>query len=108
MDHFEGLVSTLLEDDGYWVRRSHTVNLSKAEKANTGKPSIPRPEIDILAFRFETNTIIALEVKSYLDSPGIKLVDLTVEHELASGRFKLFTSSLYRNIVLTRLKADLI
>jgi hypothetical protein len=108
MDHFEGLVSMLLEAEGYWVRRSYAVNLSKEAKKETGKPSIPRPEIDILAFHAKSNILIALEVKSLLDSPGVRLADLQLEHELAEGRFKLFTTATYRRIVLDALRAELI
>jgi len=108
MDHFEGLICTLLEAEGYWVRRSFKVNVSKEEKRAIGKHSIPRPEIDILAFRFSENTVIAVEVKSFLDSPGLKLEDLHAEHDVPEGRYKLFTTERYRSIVLARLKQDLI
>ena len=108
MDHFEGLICTLLEAEGYWVRRSFKVSVTKEEKRAIGKPSIPRPEIDILALNFKKNEVLTLEVKSYLDSPGIALKDLMLEHEIPEGRFKLFTSKNYRSIVLTRLMQDLI
>jgi len=47
MDHFESIMCTLLEAEGYWVRRSFKVNVTKKEKRHVGKPSIPRPEIDL-------------------------------------------------------------
>jgi hypothetical protein len=47
-------------------------------------------------------------VKSLLDSPGVRLADLQLEHELAEGRFKLFTTATYRRIVLDALRAELI
>ncbi|WP_295856936.1 hypothetical protein [uncultured Xylophilus sp.] len=108
MDHFESLVCTLLETDGYWIRRSFKVSLTKEEKREIGKPSIPRPEIDILAFRFEKNEVVAMEVKSFLDSGGLALKQLQAEHETPEGRYKLFTSKRYRTIVLERLHQDLI
>jgi hypothetical protein len=108
MDHFESLVCTLLEAEGYWLRRSFKVNVTKEEKRAIGKHSIPRPEIDILAFRFRDNSVVAVEVKSFLDSPGLKLEQLQAEHEVPEGRYKLFTAEKYRSIVLARLHQDLI
>ncbi len=107
MDHFEGIVRTLLENEGYWVRQSFKVNLTKQEKRDTGKHSIPRPEIDLLAFKPSENCVLALEVKSYLDSPGVRVSDLEVTHKIAEGRYKLFTCENYRNIVVKRLALDL-
>ena len=108
MDYFEGIIKTLLEHEGYWVRQSFKVNLTKQEKRDIGKHSIPRPEIDLLAFKPKSNELIALEAKSFLDSPGVRMEDLAVEHEIPEGRYKLFTCPRYRKIVLSRLKKDLI
>ncbi|MEQ8786221.1 MAG: hypothetical protein RIC55_07975 [Pirellulaceae bacterium] len=108
MDHFESIVATLLEAENYWIRRSFKVNLTKEEKRRIGKPSIPRPEIDLLAFDFSVNEIVAIEAKSYLDSPGVKLVQLQEEHDIPEGRYKLFTSERYRSVVLSRLLNDLL
>ena len=107
MDHFEGIIKTLLEHEGYWVRLSFKVNLTKEEKRLIGKHSIPRPEIDLLAFKPESNLVIAFEAKSYFDSPGVKSEDLIESHSIPEGRYKLFTCENYRNIVLARLKSDL-
>ena len=74
MDHFESIIKTLLEAEGYWVRQSFKVNLTKEEKRQIGKPSIPRPEIDLLALHFARNEVLAFEAKSFLDSPGVKLL----------------------------------
>ena len=108
MDYFEGLIKTLLEHEGYWVRQSFKVNLTKQEKRDIGKPSIPRPEVDILAFKPENNQVIAFEAKSYLDSPGVKLNELQQSHVIPEGRYKLFTCDNYRSIVFLRMKQDLI
>lgn len=107
MDHFESIIATLLEAEGYWVRRSFKVNVTKEEKRQIGKHSIPRPEIDLLALHFSRNEVLALEAKSFLDSPGVKLVQLQEEHEVPEGRYKLFTSQRYRSIVFSRLLQDL-
>ena len=108
MDHFESIIATLLEAEGYWVRRSFKVNVTKEEKRQIGKHSIPRPEIDLLALHFSTNEVLALEAKSFLDSPGVKLAQLKEEYEIPEGRYKLFTSERYRSVVLVRLLQDLI
>lgn len=108
MDHFESIIATLLEAEGYWVRRSFKVNVTKEEKRQIGKHSIPRPEIDLLALHFARNEVLAFEAKSFLDSPGVKLTQLQEEHEIPEGRYKLFTSKGYRSIVLSRLLQDLI
>jgi len=108
MDHFEAIVKTLLEAEGYWVRQSFKVNLTKEEKQDIGKPSIPRPEIDLLAFNVSRNEILALEAKSFLDSPGVTLSHLEEVHDLPEGRYKLFTSKRYRTVVMARLSKDLI
>ncbi|QDL55650.1 hypothetical protein [Rhodoferax aquaticus] len=107
MDHFEGIVGMLLEAEGYWVRRSFKVNVTPEEKRAIGKHSIPRPEIDLLALHFQRNEVIALEAKSYFDSPGVKFADLMEVHEVPEGRYKLFTTERYRNIVFERLRQDL-
>jgi hypothetical protein len=108
MDHFESIISTLLEADGYWVRRSFKIGVKKEEKRQVGKHSIPRPEIDLLALSLSKNEVIAFEAKSFLDSPGVRLSDLQKEYEVQEGRYKLFTSKRYREVVLARLKQDLI
>ena len=108
MDHFEAIIKTLLEHEGHWVRQSFKVNLTKQEKRDIGKHSIPRPEIDLLAYNVNTNNIIALEAKSYLDSPGVRYNELCEKHDIPEGRYKLFTCENYRNIVFSRLKKDLI
>lgn len=106
-DHFENLVRTLLEGEGFWVFQSFKVDLTKEEKRRIGKPSLPRPEIDLLAFRFSSNEIIAIEAKSYLDSRGVRLEELAASHEIPEGRFKLFTCQNFQAVVLQRLKAQL-
>lgn len=108
MELFEGIIKTLLEHEGYWVRQSFKVNLTKEEKRAIGKHSIPRPEIDLLAFKPGTNSMIVLEAKSYFDSPGVKISELLEHHKIPEGRYKLFTCENYRNIVFSRLVKDLV
>lgn len=82
--------------------------MTKEEKRQVGKHSIPRPEVDLLALHFSRNEALVLEAKSFLDSPGVKLAQLQEEHEVPEGRYKLFTSQRYRSVVLSRLLQDLI
>ena len=108
IDKFENIVTTLLEEEGFWVRHKFKVSVSLEEKKQIGKQSSPKPEIDMLAFNLRTNEVLALDVKAYLDSPGAKLSLLQEEHDVPTGRFKLFTSERYRSLVLARLLQDLI
>jgi hypothetical protein len=108
MDSFESIICTLLEADHYWVRRSFKINLKAEEKRKVGKPTMPRPEIDLLALSFSKNEVIAFEAKSYLDSLGVQLAELQQENDEQKGHYKLFTSKRYREVVLARLKQDLI
>ncbi|MCC2524182.1 hypothetical protein [Vibrio coralliilyticus] len=108
MDYFESIIKTLLEADGYWVKQSFKVNVTKQEKRDIGKHSIPRPEMDLIAYNPTQNQVIVMEAKSYLDSPGVKYDSLLQETEIPEGRYKLFTCENYRNIVLNRLKLDLL
>jgi len=108
MDNFEALVRLLLEQEGYWTRQSQKVNLSKEEKIEIGKPSIPRPEIDVIGYNPASNTVIAMEVKSYFDSPGVPCSELEKgPFQQPEGKYKLFTSPTYRKIVFSRLRSDL-
>ncbi|MEM7243262.1 MAG: hypothetical protein AAF429_13845 [Pseudomonadota bacterium] len=108
MDFFESAIKTILEDQGLWVMSSFKVELTKDEKAQIGRPTIPRPEIDLIAFDFAKNTVTAWEVKSFLDSGGVKIKELEERFEIPSGRYKLFTCQNYRDVVFARLKKQLI
>lgn len=108
MDHFEYIAKLLLERDGFWTRTSFKVNLSKQQKRDTGKHTIPRPEIDIVAFKPSAREVLAVEVKSLFDSPGVNPEELTVHHDVAAGGYKLFTTPNYREIVTKQLTEDLL
>jgi hypothetical protein len=107
MEYFETIIKTLLEHEGYWVRQSFKVNLTKQEKKQIGKPSVPRPEIDLLALKPKSQEVLVLEAKSHFDSPGVRLADIQEEFQIPEGRYKLFTCTNYRNVVLNRLTQDL-
>lgn len=106
MNAFEQIVAKLLEEDGYWVRISVKINLTKQEKVLLGKPSLPRPEIDIVAYSVHQNMLYLLEVKSFLDSNGVYYEHVANDNEVRDGRYKLLTSNQYRNILVSRLKED--
>jgi hypothetical protein len=66
MDAFENLIAMLLRRDGYWTTTSVKVELTKDEKKSINRPSNPRWEIDVVAYKGATNQILAVECKSYL------------------------------------------
>ncbi len=106
MDAFEQLVGQLLEYEKYWVQHSVKVDLTILEKEKIGKKTTPRPEIDIAAFDIPNNTVYLLEVKSYLDSPGVKFESVIADTEVQEGRYKILTSRNYQNVISERLLQD--
>lgn len=106
MDYFENIIFKILENENKWVRQNVKVNLTVEEKRKTGKPSIPRPDLDLVAYNIKTNTLEIWEVKSYLDSPGVKYSELNVVNEKTKGRYKILTTPSYRKIVANRLIND--
>lgn len=72
MDSFEQVVSEILWQEGYWVRTSDKVELTKEEKREINLPSSPRWEIDVVAYKAQNNALLAVECKSYLDNPGVR------------------------------------
>lgn len=67
---FEQLVSEILWMEGYWVRTSVKVELTKEEKRLIGRHSSPRWELDIVAYNGRDNLLRVVECKSYFDSVG--------------------------------------
>ncbi|MBX3560638.1 MAG: hypothetical protein KF780_02390 [Sphingomonas sp.] len=101
MDAFEHVVAEIFWSLGYWVRTSVKVDLSKAEKVEIGLPSMPRPEIDLVAYHGGSNRLLALECKSYLDSRGVTYVEICGDAD--SKTYKLFRRQKMREVVLRRL-----
>ena len=99
MDAFESIVAKLLWEGGYWTTVGYKVNLSKEQKVQLGKHSMPRPEIDIVAYRARDNHLLWVECKSYLDSTGVRITALTGEDEVNSPHYKVFTWPAYRELV---------
>lgn len=108
MDAFEFLVSSLLHKEGYWVETSHMVELTKEEKITIGRPSSPRWELDLIAYKGNENQVLAVECKSFLDSTGVRYAGVA-GHDLSDAkRYKLFNDPVLRKTVLNRLAKQLV
>ena len=101
MDAFEHVIAELFWAQGYWVRTGVKVDLSKADKVELENPSMPRPEIDLVAYKGRDNTLLAIECKSYLDSRGVTYGEICGLKE--SKTYKLFRRPELRKLVLKRL-----
>ena len=99
MNAFEDIVKLYLEEKGYWVRQSVKVNISKEDKRKLKKPSMPRPEIDIVALNVKENELLLVEVKSFLDSYGVHYEGVSGKDKKDAERYKLFTNSLLRKTI---------
>jgi len=108
MDAFENLVAMLLEREGYWVRSGVKVELSKEEKRQIGRPSSPRWELDIVAYKGNDNSLLVVECKSFLDSRGVDASAFAGAADGRPDRYKLFTDSVLRRVVFHRLETQLV
>ena len=107
MDSFESIVRTIFENNGYWVKTSFKVDLTKEEKQKIDRPSSPRWELDIVAFKGgKGKEILVVECKSYLDSPGVKADGL--KNGKWKERYKLFNEEKLRKVVFNRLLKQLV
>ena len=102
MDAFEELVAELFRAKGFWVQRNVKIDLTLAEKRDLNNPSMPRPEIDLVAYQPASNILMAIECKSYLDSQGVHVRDLKPGGRYGR-RYKMFTDAVLRNLVLKNL-----
>lgn len=108
MDAFETVVVSILQQQGYWTLASVKVELTKAEKIKIGRPSSPRWELDIVAYRGKGNEFLVIECKSYLDSLGVECGAFDGTNKEAEKRYKLFCEPTLRRIVLRRLERQLV
>lgn len=108
MDAFEALVGTLLEHYGFWIRPSFKVELTVAEKRAISRPSSPRWELDLVAYRGSTNEVLMIECKSYLDSTGVRIGALNGAEARFAERFKLFNDPALLRVVRRRLVLQLV
>jgi hypothetical protein len=89
------------------MRASFKVELTKAEKKSIGKATMPRLELDLIAYKGQTNQLLVVECKAFLDSPGVRYAGFDGSSERYANRYKLFNSAKMRNIVFDRLKQQL-
>jgi len=108
MNAFENIVRRYLEEEGYWVKQSVKVHISKEDKVAIGTYSMPTPEIDLVALNVERNELLLIEVKSFLDSYGVWLEAVTGKEIEAGKRYKLFTNSTFRKSITKTLKEEYI
>jgi len=94
----------LLRHQGYWTTPSFKVELTKEDKRRIGRPSSPRWELDLIAYKPSVNEILAIECKSLLDSTGVVFRNGRFEPE---KHYKLFSEKLLRSVVLKRLVRQL-
>ncbi|GAG15479.1 unnamed protein product [marine sediment metagenome] len=104
MGAFKSLIVLLLPREGYWTQTSYKVELTKAEKRTIGRPSSPRWEIDLVAYKGVGNDVLAIECKSNLDSSGVRFEGGAFQ---PPERYKLFTGPKLRIVVLNRLGKQL-
>jgi hypothetical protein len=99
MNSFESIVAGLFRAEGFWTAIGYRVELTKEQKRKIGKPSLARPEIDILAYKGKENQLIWIECKSYLDSPGVRYKHFTNSSDSGFQRFKVFNDPPYRRVI---------
>lgn len=102
MNHFKELCKYLLERENYGVRTNVKVNITKKEKASFGKPTSPRPEIDIVAYRATENALLILKVKSFLNSSGVHIEQVRQKDPKYDG-YNILTGMKYQKVVSQRL-----
>lgn len=108
MDAFESVIAAILDRKGFWTRTEFKVELTKQDKRDIGRPSSPRWEIDVVAYKPGTNELRMVECKSYLDSPGVAASSFADDADTQqSKRFKLFREEVTRDVVSSRLVTQL-
>ncbi|HVT04156.1 MAG TPA: hypothetical protein VHL58_12380 [Thermoanaerobaculia bacterium] len=108
MDAFESVIAAILERKGYWVQTSVKVELTKEQKREIGKPSSPRWELDVVAYKGAENELLAMECKSFLDSPGVRIAGLDASDPDHPNIYKLFVDETLRRVVLGRLVSQMV
>jgi hypothetical protein len=105
MDAFESIIALSLSEQGFWVKQGVKLDISKKHKRIIGTHSMPRPEIDIVAYKPAEKLLLLVEVKSYLDSTGVQYRDVIGEGK-GSERYKLFTNKNFRKVVTQQIIKD--
>lgn len=104
MDAFESLMGMLLRRDGYWTETSVKVEMTGRQKRSVGRPSSPRWEVDLVAYKGSTNELLVVECKSFLDSTGVTFRHGRFEPPV---RYKLFSEPRLRAVVMRALVSQL-
>jgi len=63
MDAFEVIAARFFEVQGFWTRIGVKVEITKQEKVVLDNASMPRPEIDVVAWKPATNQLLIIECK---------------------------------------------
>ncbi len=112
MDSFEQIMAAILERQGYWTRTAFKVDLAPEDKKAIGRPSSPRWELDIVGYRGKDNSLIVLECKSFIDSPGVRAATFLDEEAYSTPkdkiRYKLFFDTNLRRVVFRCLVKQLV
>lgn len=108
MNAFEALIARILAFDGYWVQSSYKVDLTKRQKQAIGRPSCPRWELDLLAYKGRSNEVLAVECKSYLDSRGVTIRAFDGSSDRIANRYKLFNDRKLCRVVFGQLSRELV
>jgi len=109
MNAFENIVARYLEAEGYWVRQSVKVEISKEAKKMLKLSTMPRPEIDLVALNVKENELLLVEVKSFLDSQGVYFEDVIGkegEESWGAKRYRLLANKKFREVVTAKLREE--
>ena len=108
MDSFEQIVAKILSEQGYWTKIGYKILLTKEEKRFVDNPFMPRPEVDIVAYRPGENELLWVECKSYLDSNGVRFLAFIGEDNVHARRLKIFNDKRLRDFLAEKLIHQLI
>ena len=105
MDAFEHIVARIFENRGYWVKIGYKVELSAAEKRKLGNPNMPRPEIDVLAYKPGSQELLLIECKGYMS--GVLYESLNNPKSKYASKYKLFHNAPLRKMLRGNLAKQL-
>jgi hypothetical protein len=108
MNAFEQVVSDILRMEGYWVRNSVKVAITKEEKRKIGRHSAPRWELDVVAYSGHDNILRIVECKSYMDSRGVRLRGFDGSDLKEAKHYKLFADPTLYDVISKRLKIQFV
>jgi hypothetical protein len=104
---FEQIAARFYEAQGYWTLIGLKINFTKSEKRAAGNPTMPRPEVDVVAFKPGSNELLIIECKSYLDSQGVRVESFVGDSSIHQDRLKLFSRPTLRELITKKLLVQL-